>query len=45
MLISLQKVKNFNKQDKKVLPGHDRSTTLFRELKNIDYWINVVKNS
>ena len=45
MLISLQKVKNFNKQDKNVLPGHDRSTTLFRELKNIDYWINVVKNS
>ncbi len=45
MLTSLNKVKNFNKKDKRVLPGHDRDTTLFKELKHIDYWINVVKNS
>ncbi len=45
MLNSLNSVKKFTKTDKIVLPGHDRKTTLFRELKHIDYWINVVKKS
>lgn len=45
MIKSLKKVKKFNKQNKKVLPGHDRETTLLKELKHIDYWINIVKNS
>ena len=44
MIKSLEKVKNF-KSNKKVLPGHDSATTLKKELKHIDYWINVVKNS
>ncbi len=44
MIRSLEKVKNF-KSNKKVLPGHDSATTLKKELKHIDYWINVVKNS
>jgi len=41
---SLQSVKKF-KTDKKILPGHGGATSLKRELKHIDYWINVVKNS
>jgi len=44
MLKSLQKVKNF-KQNKKILPGHGGATTLKKELRHIDYWINIVKNS
>ena len=44
MIKSLEKVKQF-KSNKKVLPGHDSPTTLKKELKHIDYWINVVKNS
>jgi len=44
MIKSLQKVKNF-KKDKKLLPGHDSPSTLKAELKHIDYWIKVVKNS
>ena len=44
MIRSLEKVKKF-KSNKKVLPGHDSATTLKKELKHIDYWINVVKNS
>ena len=45
MLESLKRVKTFNKEDKKLLPGHDKDTTLFKELKHLDYWINIVKNS
>ncbi len=45
MLDSLKRVKNLKTKDKKVLPGHDRTTTLYRELKHIDYWIKVVQNS
>jgi glyoxylase-like metal-dependent hydrolase (beta-lactamase superfamily II) len=45
MVNSLQKVKTFNKKEKKLLPGHGEQTTLFKELKYIDYWINFVKNS
>jgi len=45
MLNSLKRVKTFNKKDKRLLPGHEKESTLFRELKHIDYWINVVKNS
>jgi len=44
MLKSLQSLKNF-KEDKKLLPGHGRATSLKRELRHIDYWINVVNNS
>ena len=42
MINSLKRVKTF-KQDRKVLPGHGEPTTLFRELKNIDSWIEYVK--
>ena len=45
MLKSLIKVKRFNKINKKLLPGHEKESMLFRELKHIDYWINIVKNS
>jgi glyoxylase-like metal-dependent hydrolase (beta-lactamase superfamily II) len=45
MLNSLKKVKTFTKKNKKILPGHDKDSTLFTELKTIDYWIRVVKNS
>jgi len=44
MIKSLQKVKQF-KTNKKILPGHGGATTLKKELRHIDYWINVVKNS
>jgi len=44
MAKSLQNLKNF-KQNKQLLPGHGNSTTLKKELRHIDYWINVVKNS
>jgi len=44
MTKSLQNLKNF-KQNKQLLPGHGNSTTLKKELRHIDYWINVVKNS
>ena len=44
MVKSLEKVKKF-KVNKKILPGHGGVTTLKKELRHIDYWINVVKNS
>ena len=45
MLNSLNRVKTMTKENKKILPGHNSSSTLFKEIKHIDYWINVVKNS
>ena len=45
MLKSLQKLKKFNKKDKKLLPGHGEPSTLFRELRYIDFWIDRVKES
>ena len=45
MLKSLEKVKEFNGKDFLILPGHGNSTSLEKELKNIDYWINIVKSS
>ncbi len=44
MAKSLQRVKNF-KENRQLLPGHGGSSTLKRELRHIDYWINVVINS
>jgi len=44
MVKSLQKVKRF-KSNKKLLPGHDASSTLKEEQKYIDYWIKIVKQS
>ncbi len=45
MIKSLEKVKTFSNKDYLVLPGHDASTNLKRELKGIDNWINIVNNS
>ena len=45
MLKSLQCLKSTNRPNKKLLPGHERETTLYKELKHIDYWIRVVQNS
>jgi len=44
MIKSLQKVKNF-KGNFAILPGHGGRTTLQKELKYIDYWIETVKRS
>ena len=44
MIKSLQKVKNF-KGNFTILPGHGGRTTLQKELKYIDYWIETVKRS
>ncbi len=45
MIKSLEKVKSFTNKDHMVLPGHGASTSLAKELKNIDNWISIVKRS
>jgi len=45
MIKSLQKVKELGKRDYMVLPGHGNSTSLAKELRGIDNWIAIVKNS
>ena len=45
MLKSLKRLKKMKIKNKKLLPGHEGESTLYRELKHIDYWIHVVENS
>lgn len=45
MLQSLKHLQNTKRADKKLLPGHEGSSSLKKELKHIDYWIRVVQNS
>ena len=44
MLASLEKCKNL-KGDFALYPGHGESSTLEAEQNNINYWIDIVKNS
>jgi glyoxylase-like metal-dependent hydrolase (beta-lactamase superfamily II) len=45
MIKSLEKVKTFTPEDHLILPGHGNSTSLEKELKGIDNWIEFVKRS
>ena len=45
MTQSLKRLKSLKIADKKLLPGHEAQSTLYKELKHIDYWIRVVSNS
>ncbi|HGZ71230.1 MAG TPA: MBL fold metallo-hydrolase [Nitratifractor sp.] len=45
MIQSLKKLKALKIKDKRLLPGHEAESTLYRELSHIDYWIKAVQNS
>ena len=45
MLQSLEKLKSLKTSDKRLLPGHEAESRLYRELAHIDYWVRVVRNS
>ncbi len=45
MITSLKKLKKMQIANKKILPGHEGASTLYNELKHLDYWIRVVQNS